>query len=177
VIFGAVRTAAGLAAALTLAACASRPASHPDMPWTSGRLSLRVEATADKAASSLTADFDLRGDGDRGELRLSSSLGSVLATARWSGSEAVLATAQGETRFADLDSLARDALGEALPLRAFPAWLAGRPWAGAPSAPLEAGFEQLGWRIGLAGFGDGRIDALRLAPPVVALRVRLEKPS
>jgi hypothetical protein len=97
------------------------------MPWTSGRLSVRVEATADKSASNVSADFDLRGDSSRGELRLSSPLGAVLAATRWSATEVVLDTGQGPTRYADLETLSRDALGEALPLRAFPDWLAGRP--------------------------------------------------
>jgi outer membrane lipoprotein LolB len=146
------------------------------MPWTSGRLSVRVEASAGRPANSLNADFDLRGDGSRGELRLNSPLGSRLATTRWGADGAVLDTGQGETRYADLDALSRDALGEALPLRALPDWMAGRPWPGAPSVAQSAGFDQLGWSVSLAAFGEGRIEAVRAEPPRVTVRVRLERP-
>ncbi len=147
------------------------------MPWTSGHLSVRVESTADRGASSVSADFDLRGDSRRGELRLSSPLGSVLASTRWSADGAVLDTGQGQTRYLDLETLSREALGEVLPLRAFPDWLAGRPWGGAPAATQAGGFEQLGWSVSLTGFGAGRIEAVRAAPPKVTLRVRLEPAS
>lgn len=170
----ALAAGAGLAM-LTLAGCATRPPADLSSPWTSGRLSVRVEATPERPASSLDADFDLRGDGRRGELRLSTPLGSRLATARWSADEAVLDTGQGETRYADLDALSRAALGEVLPLRALPDWLAGRPWPGAESASRPAGFEQLGWRVSLAAWADGRIDAVREQPPRVSVRVRLER--
>ena len=161
--------------ALVLVGCATRPAVEAASPWTSGRLSVRVDATPAGPASSLDADFDLRGDGRQGELRLSSPLGSRLATTRWSADEAVLDTGQGQTRYADLDALSRAALGEVLPLRALPDWLAGRPWPGAASAAGPAGFEQLGWQVSLAAFADGRIDAVRPEPPRVTVRVRLQR--
>jgi outer membrane lipoprotein LolB len=162
----------GLAA---LSGCATRPAADSAMPWTSGRLSVRVEATVERSASSVSADFDLRGDSSRGELRLSSPLGAVLAATRWSAAEVVLDTGQGPIRYADLESLSRDALGEALPLRAFPDWLAGRPWPGAPSSAQADGFEQMGWAVSLTGFAVGRLEAVRAAAPKVTVRVRLEK--
>jgi outer membrane lipoprotein LolB len=167
--------AAGLALALlALSGCATRPPADAAMPWTSGKLSVRVDATADQAASNVSAGFDIRGDGQRGELRLSSPLGAVLAAARWSATEAVLDTGQGETRYPDLDSLSQQALGQALPLRAFPDWLAGRPWAGARADAIAGGFEQLGWTVSVAGLPDGRLEAVRAAPPKVTVRVRLE---
>lgn len=156
-----------------LAGCATRLPPDAAGPWTSGRLSLQVAAEAGRPARSLTADFDLRGDGRRGELRLSSPLGNRLATARWSPDEAVLDLGQGEQRYADLESLSRQALGEALPLRALPDWLAGRPWAGALAQPRAQGFAQLGWQVGLAGLSAGRIDAVREQPPRVQMQVRL----
>ena len=174
-ILRAARAVAWLPLAAVLVGCATRPAADAAMPWTSGRLSVRVEATADKSASNVSADFDLRGDSSRGELRLSSPLGAVLAATRWSATEVVLDTGQGPTRYADLETLSRDALGEALPLRAFPDWLAGRPWPGAPSAAQADGFEQLGWNVSLAAYGSGRLEAVRAAPPKVTVRVRLEK--
>lgn len=159
---------------LGLAACATRPPADGAMPWTSGTLSVRVEATADKTASNVSAGFDMRGDGQRGELRLSSPLGAVLAATRWSATEVVLDTGQGETRFPDLDTMSQHTLGEVLPLRAFPDWLAGRPWAGARATPVAGGFEQLGWTVSVAGLANGRLEAVRAAPPKVTVRVRLE---
>ena len=166
----------GLAGALLVAGCATR--APADAAWTSGRLSVQVAATEERPASRLDADFDLRGDGRQGELRLNSPLGSRLATTRWSADEAVLDTGRGEVRYTDLESLSRQALGEVLPLRALPDWLAGRPWPGAPSVARPAGFEQLGWQVSLAAFADGRIDAARSDPPPrVSVRVRLERPG
>jgi len=160
--------------ALLSVGCATRPTTPADAAWTSGRLSVRVDAAGDAPARSVSAGFELRGDGERGELRLSTPLGTLLAAARWSPGEAVLSTPGRQTRFADLDALSREALGEVLPLQALPDWLGGRPWPGAPSSPAGEGFEQLGWRVNLAGHRDGWVEAVRDAPPVVTLRARLE---
>ena len=168
--------AAGLLLAAVLAAgCATPPPPAPSGDWTSGRMVVRIDATAARAASSLEADFELRGDSLQGELRLTSPLGSRLATTRWSAVEAVLDIGQGEIRHADLESLSRAAFGELLPLRALPDWLAGRPWPGAASDAGADGFVQLGWRVSLAGLANGRIDAVRDEPPRVVVRVRLER--
>ena len=161
--------------ATLLVACATRPADIASMPWTSGRLSLQIAASAAEGARSVTASFDLRGDADRGELRLSSPLGSLVAAAQWSPGRAVLETPQGQQQFSDLEALSREALGEPLPLQALPDWLSGKPWAGAISQPREGGFEQLGWRVAINRFTDGFIDAERDAAPAVKLRVRLDR--
>lgn len=163
------------AVAALLAGCATRPDADATMPWTSGRLSVRVDAVAERPASSVSADFDLRGDSRRGELRLTSPLGSLLAATRWSPDGATLDLGRGETRYADLDSLSRDALGEVLPLRALPDWLAGRPWPDAPSQRNDEGFEQLGWSVTLTGMAEGRLDAVRAEAPRVTVRVRLDR--
>jgi outer membrane lipoprotein LolB len=89
----------------------------------------------------------------------------------------VLDNGQQETRYLDLDSLSRATLGEVLPLRAFPDWVAGRPWAGAPSSTEPQGFAQLGWTVTLADAAEGRIEAVRPAAPRVSVRVRLERPG
>lgn len=164
---------AWLALAL-LAACATAPPAADDTPWTSGRLSVRLAAVGDTPARSLGTAFELRGTADSGELRLNSPLGTRLAAARWSPTEAVLSTSDGERRFDSLDELSRQALGEALPLAALPDWLAGRPWPGAPHRATEEGFEQLGWRVDLSQRKQGWIAADRAAPPAVAVRVRLD---
>ncbi len=145
------------------------------MPWTSGRLSVQVAADPSNAVRNLSASFDLRGDDQSGELRLSSPLGSLMAAARWVPGRAVLETSQGTVDYPDLESLAREALGEPLPLQALPDWVAGRAWQGASSQTLDTGFEQLGWRVNLVGFSNGQIDAERMTAPIVKLRVRLDK--
>lgn len=167
------RRAAVVAAGLVLLAGCATP---PPADLLSGRLVLKVDAGPASPARSVTSAFELRGDGERGELTLTTPLGSVAARARWSPGEATLATSDGEQRFDDLEALARGALGEALPLRALPAWLRGRPWPGAPSRGTADGFEQLGWQVALTRFADGQLDITRSAPPAVSLRARLESP-
>jgi outer membrane lipoprotein LolB len=168
--------AAAAAATLLVSGCASAPPRLAgEAPWTSGRLSVRIEATPAQMAQSMSAAFDLRAQADSGELRLNTPLGTRVATARWSPGEAVLVTSEGERRFDDLQMLSRQALGEALPLEALPDWLAGRPWARASSSNTENGFEQLGWLVNTSRRKEGLIEATRAAPPAVAVRVRLDE--
>jgi outer membrane lipoprotein LolB len=163
-------TAAVLALLTLLGACATKPPAGPD--WLAGRLTVKVDAEPVRQFSSA---FELQGDGERGELRLSSPLGTQLASAVWAPGEARLVTADGERRYTDLDALARDALSEALPLRALPSWLRGKPWPGAEQRPTANGFEQLGWHVSLARYAEGWLDVSRTAPPpAVTLRARLE---
>ncbi len=170
------RRAALCALPLLLAACATPPRPPAGADWLVGKLSVRVEATDTQPERGLSSLFELRGDAERGELRLSSPLGTLVALARWAPGEAVLTTPEGDTRFRDLDDLARGALGEALPLRALPAWLRGRPWNGAASNATAEGFEQMGWQVGLARFAEGWLVVTRTTPaPAVTLRARLER--
>lgn len=131
----------------------------------------------------MSAAFEWRGDGARGELTLLSPLGTQLALARWSPGSALLITSDGEARFQTLEELAERALGERMPLAAWPDWLAGRPWPGASSSPLPAvraggtgggGFEQLGWAVDLSRHAEGRIEARRSRPPAVTVRIVLD---
>lgn len=156
---------------MLLAACATRA---PDPTVTTGRLALRVDASAERPAQNVSAGFELAGDGRQGELKLLSPLGTQVAAARWAPGLAMLTTGDGERRFDTLDRLSREALGEALPLAAWPDWLAGRPWREAPHSPLADGFEQLGWRITTSALADGQLLARREAAPGVTLRVRLD---
>ena len=171
-----MRCAATLLAALALAGCTTLP--PPEAGTIAGRLALQVEAHLDRPAQSLSAGFDLRGTAERGELHLSTPLGTTLAAAFWGPGEARLVTPQGERRFDDVDALSRDAFGESLPLRALPDWLHGRPWRGAaePAQPLQPGpgFVQLGWTIDLARFDAGQLLAWRAGPPGARLRVLLD---
>jgi outer membrane lipoprotein LolB len=167
-----------LATALSLSACASlQDSAHSSAAApaiTSGRLALKVQASAERPAQALNAAFELLGNAEQGELRLSSPLGPQIASARWAPGQAVLNTPEGRSQFKTLDELSVRTLGEALPLAALPDWLAGRPWPGAPHQVAHNGFEQLGWLVGLQRFSQGWIDADRAAPPAVSLRVRLD---
>ena len=163
----------GLLALGLLAGCATAPAPH-DTPAVSGRLSVRIDGQPDRAIS---AGFELLGTAKRGSLLLTGPLGTTAARATWQPGEAVLQSGTAVQRHADLDSLGQAALGEALPMAALFDWLRGHAWAGAPSQPRAdggTGFEQLGWRIDLARWGDGLLDAVRIAPPVVTVRARVE---
>lgn len=169
---GSAAAAAALAALALLAGCATvPPRAAPDL---AGRLALRVEAHAGAEARSITTAFELRGDARAGELQLTTPLGSTAAQARWRPGTAELITPEGTRGFADLDTLAQELLGEALPLAALIDWLRGRPWPGAPAIVGAAGFEQLGWRIDLSRFAQGWLLASRQRAPVIAVRAQLE---
>lgn len=164
-----------LAAAVLLSGCASAPPPAGGTPWTTGRLSLRTDATAQQPAQSLSAAFELRGSGDRGELRLNSPLGTQLVAATWMPGQATLRTPEGERQFDSLEELSRQALGEPLPLAALTDWLAGRPWPGVAHTLKSEGFEQQGWLVVTQRFAEGWISAQRLMPPAVTLRVKLDR--
>jgi outer membrane lipoprotein LolB len=175
------RPASWAAAALLLGACASVP-PPPDMPlpsgpYTTGRLAVRVDASAQRVAQSVSAGFELRGTDLIGELRLLSPLGTSVAQARWAPGRVRLETGEGQREFASLDELSVAALGEALPLAALPDWLAGRPWPAAPYTPNAEGFEQQGWQVQLTRQAEGFIEARRSAPPAVQLRIKLDPPA
>ena len=168
-----------VAAAVALAACTTIPQSPPSAPreTLSGRLSIRVDADGATPARTLTAAFELNGGPRAGRLDLSTPLGSILAQARWSPGEVVLATPRGESNFTDLDALTRQALGESVPVPALFDWLQGRPWPGAPSTPAPAGsgFAQLGWAVDLERFDDALVTARRDSPPPVTVRIKLDR--
>ena len=173
------RLFAALGAAIVVAGCASVAPLGPSTgsESISGRLALRVEAAGSEPARAFSAAFDLRGDAQSGALGLSTPLGGMLAQARWQHGEVVLMTPQGTRRFADLDALTREVLGESVPIEAWFDWLRGRPWRATASAPTtnSAGFEQLGWSVDLARFADGAVSATRLRPlPAVTVRIQLD---
>ena len=159
-----------------LAGCTTlAPPATPPADLLAGRLALRIDGQPERA---LSAGFELTGDSRQGELVLSGPLGTTAARARWGGGQALLASAGSETAYPDLDSLAAAALGEPIPMAALFDWLRGRAWPGAPATARDdgqPGFDQLGWRISLLQWADGVLEARRAAPPVVTVRVRLER--
>jgi outer membrane lipoprotein LolB len=170
---------AALVAAALLAACASPPKPSLEEGAVleerlSGRLALRVDGDAKR---SFNAIFDLVGTAERGRLGLSTPLGQQVAEAEWSPREVSLRSRHGEERrYADLDSMAADALGERVPMAALFDWLRGRPWPGAPSTAAPGGFEQLGWQVDVSQQREGTVQAHRLSQPVVTVQVRLDLP-
>ncbi len=173
-----MRLAAALLAFGLMAGCATRPEpAPPGGESLSGRMSVHVAPTSGNEARDMTASFELQGSPERGRLDLSTPLGTVLARARWSPGHVALLTSKGETSFDSLDDLTREVLGESIPVAALFDWLHGRPWSGAPSTPSEpAAFEQLGWVVSLARFGDGLVAARRDRPPAVSVRAKLDRP-
>ena len=174
------RTALALCGALLIGACTTvPPAPTATSDTLSGRLALRVEAIGSASPRAFSAAFDLRGDAQAGTLGLSTPLGSMLAEARWSPAEVVLATPQGTRRFSTLEELTREVLGESVPIEAWFDWLRGRPWSGAASAASSTstpGFAQLGWQVDLGRFDEGTIVAKRDSPPpTVTVRIRLDR--
>lgn len=169
-------------AALLLSACASlqSPNTADEADRLSGRLVLRVDGRGGEVPQVLAAGFDLQGNATAGRLDLASPLGSMLAQARWSPNQVSLRTPDGQRSFENLDALARQMLGEDLPLAALFDWLRGRPWPQAPSGvsarDTGPGFDQLGWHVDLGRFDEGVVIAQREAPPAVSLRARVDRP-
>ena len=170
------RRLAAFALPLLLAACASMP---PPQDQLSGRLSVKVDAFGQQPSRSLSASFDLRGDARRGELSLTTPLGTTLARAQWQPGDVRLSTSRGESRHGDLTALAEATFGERIPLGALFDWLRGRPWDQAASHALgtQRGFEQLGWIVDLARYDEGWVVASRAAAPAVTLRAKVDLPS
>jgi outer membrane lipoprotein LolB len=173
---------AAWAAAMLMGGCAvtAPPAAPGGAGPLSGRLSVQVEGSDGAAPRSMSAAFELQGDGQAGQLELTTPLGSVVAQARWSLDQVTLATPQGSARFASLDDMTREVLGVAVPVAALFDWLRGRPWPGAASTPTappaEPGFRQLGWTVNLAKFDQAWVAALRERPPTVTVRAKLDRP-
>lgn len=168
----AVRRALAALAMACLAGCASlAPPVAGDR--LTGRLAVSVEGQAQRSFSSA---FELSGSAERGRLVLTSPLGLQVGRAEWSPGRAELDDGRERRSYADLEDLASQALGERVPIAALFDWLRGRPTAGVPSEPQPGGFEQLGWRVDVSGRDQGRVEARRVAGPVVSVRARLDLP-
>jgi outer membrane lipoprotein LolB len=158
------------------AGCATAPQSMaPGEEVLSGRLAVRVEATATDPVRSVSSAFDLRGSSQQGELDLSTPLGTLVARASWRPGRAVLTTTDRKVEYTDLDAMSAAALGETIPVAALFDWLHGRPWDRAPSRPTPDGFEQLGWSVDTTRLNEGVISARRHTSPTVTFNVRLER--
>ena len=164
-----------LGVALTcLAGCASRQPAAVAVAPLAGRLILQIGASQSQPARQWSAGFELRGTARAGELDLTSPLGTLVAQARWQPGAAELTQGAERLRFESLPDLARQLLGEAVPLEALFDWLRGRPEPQAPHQATTSGFVQQGWAIDLSGLTDGLFIARRTAEPTITLRARLE---
>jgi outer membrane lipoprotein LolB len=165
-----------------------------------GRLAVQVQALGDQPAQSLAAPFTLQGDERAGSLALSTPIGTMLARAVWQPSVATLTTPQDTRQYPNLDAMADDLLGQAVPMAALLSWLRGQPWGGAAhtstststttstttttttsnatasNAPPTATFTQLGWSVDLNGYAEGLVVAQRdTPPPRVTVRARIDR--
>jgi outer membrane lipoprotein LolB len=101
---------------------------------------------------SFSAEFELTGNEQVGELTLYSPLGNTAAAMTWTPQSATM-RANGEIRhFASLDKLMLEVVGTELPVGALFAWVAGeRKWTN-------------GWSADLTDYPKGRIKARRQDP-------------
>lgn len=154
-----------LAVAIVLiAGCAhstrARDSNDANNQW-QGRLVLIVRS---EPVQSFSADFELQGTPQAGELAFFSPLGSTVARLQWGGGGAVLQASGKTERFDTLDELTLHTTGAVLPVASLFAWLQGQ----APETP--------GWQVDLQGLPDGRLNAQRWAPePPAQLKIILER--
>jgi outer membrane lipoprotein LolB len=157
-------------AILFIAGCASiqrdTGRKAPEIDRWHGRLAVRVQA--DPAAGlpqgqSFSAQFELHGNPQQGDLTFYTPLGSTAAAIHWLPGRAEL-QARGETReFGDLNQLISNMVGTDIPVDALFLWLDGR----AQDAD--------GWQVDLSEKSQGKILARRLSPaPPAELRVLLD---
>lgn len=115
-------------------------------------------------AQAMSTSFELRGNIDRGDLTLTSPVGTVLAQARWDGQGVRWQTAAETLSFTNLDAMALHLTGTTLPFAALLDWLRGVPT------------QSEGWQVSLQDYDQGRISARRVVPPPAAqLRVVLDR--
>jgi outer membrane lipoprotein LolB len=147
-----------------LAGCASQPTANKlpqeeESHW-QGKLSLKVYS---KPVQAIAANFDLQGRPEKGELTLTSPLGTTLARMQWEAGTASL-TANGELQtFGSLQELARRATGSDLPVASLFAWLKGRD----EPAP--------GWQVELTDLPNGRLQARHIEEVQAELKIVLER--
>lgn len=140
---------------------ADDPTQKPVDAWR-GRLAVKVEEGAPAAAArAFSADFDLQGAPQAGELSLYTPLGTTAAQVHWQSGQAWLQTPAQTQHFPDLETLLQTLLGTEVPVRALFAWLHGQ------AADAD------GWEVDLRAHDQGRIVAMRWKPPQARLLIQL----
>jgi outer membrane lipoprotein LolB len=157
----------GLGLMLSLVGCAV-PSRQPEATasaasrW-SGRMSVRVDATASQGPQAFSSTFELQGGPSRGQLHFYTPLGSTAAAIAWSPEQAQLQSGAEIQRFNNIADLIERVLGTPVPVTALFAWLAG------DQVSLD------GWAVDQSQFDSGKITARRTSPPPGAeIRVVLE---
>lgn len=150
-----------------------------------GHLSLKLQAFEGKSAEGGSFHFDLQGNTTAGVLDISTPLGTMVASVRWSPENANLLTPDGQQVYASIDALLTQAVGEALPIATIMQWLKGQPDPSLPSTWADAStsstagtrFEQAGWQVDIADLPSGVLHAIRDPQPSVRgarLTIRLD---
>jgi outer membrane lipoprotein LolB len=158
---------ASLSLVLAIVGCATtqRPGGanalgEPITHW-QGRMAVKVLSSPQKA---FTANFELDGAAQQGNLLLSSPLGISLARLQWAPGLATLTTVGEHRRFDSLDALAFATLGIDIPIASLFDWLKGKN----PVTPS--------WSADLTELADGKLSAVRMAPDLAAeLKISLSK--
>lgn len=135
--------------------------NDPNNSYWQGRLALTVRSDP---VQSFSANFELSGTPQAGELAFFSPLGTTVARLQWGEDGAVLQASGQTQQFDSLDALTLHATGAVLPVASLFAWLRTE----SPDTP--------GWQVDLQGLADGRLNARRFAPePVAELKILLER--
>jgi len=143
-----------------------------------GHLSLKLQAFEGKSAEGGSFHFDLQGLATAGVLDISTPLGTMVASVRWSPENASLLTPDGQQVYASMDALLTQTIGEPLPISTIMQWLKGQPDPSLPSTWVESTqFDQAGWRVDTAELSSGVLHANRDPQPHVRgarLSIRLD---
>ncbi len=123
-----------------------------------GRLSLRV---LQPNPEQFSANFELHGSAETGELSIISPLGTTLAVARWTPHNAQLLQGQKVQDYASMEALTQQLTGAALPLQALLAWLDN------DGPPLP------GWQLTSESPASGRRVFAKREAPLPALQLTL----
>jgi outer membrane lipoprotein LolB len=136
-----------------------KPLEEKDTHW-QGRLAVKVFT---KPVQAFTANFELQGRADRGELVLISPLGTTLAHMEWTPDSATLVAEGKQQHFDSLQALAIATTGTDLPVASLFAWLQGRA------------DEALGWQADLSELANGRLGAHHLEEVQAELKIILDR--
>jgi outer membrane lipoprotein LolB len=132
-----------------------------------GRIALKIDSAAasdESRGQSFSAEFELSGNAQTGDLVFFSPLGSIVATLKWTPQTAQLHQGGEIQNFASLGALLKQSTGADIPVTSLFSWLAGK------NVAID------GWQADLTQYDSGRLVARRTIPaPAVEMRVIVEK--
>jgi outer membrane lipoprotein LolB len=144
-----------------------KPAELPLVGRYRGRIALKIDAAAaadESRGQSFSAEFELSGGAQTGELVFFSPLGSIVATLNWTPQTARLHQGGEIQNFDSLGALLKQSTGADIPVASLFSWLAGK------NVAID------GWQADLSQYESGRLIARRTIPaPTVEMRVIVEK--